>query len=179
MDRARPRSSGAEVLRVTMSAPGVDWSATIREIGVSPAQAEAMEGLAAGEAGKVLPGGISEMSADSAPGKGRRPTNLTCSQGGSRTARCDGRGSRAAPPPSSRYPLVLAAACDGKNQDISSPNSRRADKICGRKAHHGQTDLLRDHVARRLRGGRGRRLRLECAGRGGAHLRQRTRADGR
>jgi len=56
-----------------MSAPGVDWSATIREIGVSPAQAEAMEGLAAGEAGKVLPGGISEMSADSAPGKGEGP----------------------------------------------------------------------------------------------------------
>jgi len=48
-------------------------SATIREIDVSPARAEAMEGLAAGEAGKVLPGRIGEMSAASAPRKGEGP----------------------------------------------------------------------------------------------------------
>jgi len=41
------------------------------------------------------------------------------------------------------------------------------------------TDLLGDHVARRLRIGQGGPLRLGCAGRGGAYFRQRPRAAGR
>jgi amino acid transporter len=47
-------------------ARGVDISATIHEIDESPAQAEAMEAMAAGEAGRVLPAesGLSPMSAD-------------------------------------------------------------------------------------------------------------------
>ena len=52
-------------------ARGVDLSATIHEIDESPAEAQAMEAMAAGEAGKVLgtpvepaPGAVSEMKAD-------------------------------------------------------------------------------------------------------------------
>jgi amino acid transporter len=50
-------------------ARGVDLSATIHEIDESPAEADAMEAMAAGEAGKVLPGGVSQMNADD-EGKG-------------------------------------------------------------------------------------------------------------
>jgi amino acid transporter len=61
-------------------ARGVDLSVTIHEIGESPAEAEAALAMAAGEAGKVIPGdaiageaaaasesGVSEMSADEPP----------------------------------------------------------------------------------------------------------------
>ena len=54
----------------------MDLSATIHEIDESPAEAEAMQAMAAGEAGKVLgtpvepaPGMVSEMKADD-EGKG-------------------------------------------------------------------------------------------------------------
>jgi amino acid transporter len=51
-------------------ARGVDLSVTIREIDESPAEAQAMEAMAAGEAGKVLPGGVTEMTATDDEGKG-------------------------------------------------------------------------------------------------------------
>ena len=51
---------------------GVDLSATIHEIDDSPAEAEAMEAMAAGEAGKTLPpqGAVTGMSADPPPERG-------------------------------------------------------------------------------------------------------------
>ncbi len=42
------------IIYVIQKARGVDLSATIHEIDESPAEAEAMEAMAAGEAGKVL-----------------------------------------------------------------------------------------------------------------------------
>jgi len=41
---------------VIQKARGVDLSATIHEIDESPAEAGAMQAMAAGEAGKVMPG---------------------------------------------------------------------------------------------------------------------------
>jgi amino acid transporter len=58
------------VIYVIQKARGIDLSATIKEIDESPAEARAMEAMAAGEAGKVLPGGMSQMSAPDDEGKG-------------------------------------------------------------------------------------------------------------
>jgi hypothetical protein len=44
------------IIYAVQKARGIDLSATIHEIDESPAEAGAMEALAAGEAGKVLPG---------------------------------------------------------------------------------------------------------------------------
>ena len=53
-------------------ARGIDLSATIHEIDVSPAQGAAMEAMAAGEAGKLLPseGNLTQFSATEGPEKG-------------------------------------------------------------------------------------------------------------
>jgi amino acid transporter len=58
------------IVYIVQRARGVDLSATIHEIGESPADAGAALAMAAGEAGKVLPGepGISEMSGPQRPG---------------------------------------------------------------------------------------------------------------
>jgi len=54
------------IVYIIQRARGVDLSATIHELDVSPAEAQAMEAMAAGEAGKVLPpdGAVTGMSAD-------------------------------------------------------------------------------------------------------------------
>ena len=57
------------IVYLIQRARGVDLSVTIHEINESPAEAQAMEAMAAGEAGRVLPGGVSEMTADD-EGKG-------------------------------------------------------------------------------------------------------------
>jgi hypothetical protein len=64
------------VVYVIQRARGVDLSVTIKEIDESPAEAQAMEAMAAGESGKVLgtpvepaPGAVTEMKADD-EGKG-------------------------------------------------------------------------------------------------------------
>jgi hypothetical protein len=57
------------IIYAIQKARGVDLSSTIKEIDESPAESQAMEAMAAGEAGKVLPGGVSEMKADD-EGKG-------------------------------------------------------------------------------------------------------------
>jgi hypothetical protein len=51
-------------------ARGVDLSATIHEIDESADEAEATEAMAAGEAGKVLPQGVSLMTATDDLGTG-------------------------------------------------------------------------------------------------------------
>ena len=60
------------IVYLIQRARGVDLSATIHEIDESPAEAEAMEAMAAGEAGKTLPpeGAVSGMSADEPPQRG-------------------------------------------------------------------------------------------------------------
>ena len=58
------------IIYAIQKARGVDLSATIKEIDESPAEAGAMEAMAAGEAGKILPGGVSEMTATDDEGKG-------------------------------------------------------------------------------------------------------------
>jgi len=54
------------IVYIIQRARGVDLSATIHEIDVSPAEGQAAVAMAAGEAGRVLPpeGTVSEMSAD-------------------------------------------------------------------------------------------------------------------
>jgi amino acid transporter len=58
------------IVYLIQRARGVDLSVTIHEIDESPAEAQAMEAMAAGEAGKVLPHGVSEMAAPDDEGKG-------------------------------------------------------------------------------------------------------------
>ena len=58
------------VVYFIQKARGIDLSATIHEIDESPAEAQAMEAMAAGEAGKTMPGGVSEMAATDDEGKG-------------------------------------------------------------------------------------------------------------
>ena len=59
-----PSWSSSASSSIHPEARGIDLSATIHEIDESPAEAEAAAAMAAGEAGKVLPGGVSQMQAD-------------------------------------------------------------------------------------------------------------------
>ena len=55
------------IVYLIQRARGVDIGATIHEIDESPAEAQAMEALAAGMSGKTMPGAVSGMSAEGTP----------------------------------------------------------------------------------------------------------------
>ncbi len=86
------------IVYVIQRARGVDLSATIHEIGESPVDAQAALAMAAGEAGKVLPGELGHQHDVIGPARtsgGRRLAVVTRAIRGA----CEGRGGASRPAP--------------------------------------------------------------------------------